>query len=87
MALKENSLNILNYLKDNADKQLTCDDVAEALGLNKRSVVGSFNSFVKKGLGVRVDGEVETADGVKAVKFLTLTAAGLAYDPAADVAE
>ena len=79
MAMSENSVKILSYLKENADKKLTHDDVAEALGLAKATVVGAFTAMQKKGLGVRVDGEIPgTAD----VAFLTITDAGRDADTA-----
>lgn len=40
MAMKENSKNVLNYLKENKGVNLTAADVAEALGLEKRQVDG-----------------------------------------------
>lgn len=82
MAMKENSLRILNYLKENNGKKLTTDDVADALGLSKRSIVGSFNSFVKKGWAVRTETEIEQEDGTHpVVKLLSLTEDGMAYNP------
>ena len=88
MAMKENSKKVLNYLKEVNGQQVTAADVAEALGLEKRSVDGIFTSAIqRKGLGVRVPAEVELEDGThKAVKFLTLTPAGMAFDPTADEA-
>ena len=87
MAMKENSKKVLNYLKEVNGKQVTAADVAEALGLEKRSVDGIFTSAIqRKGLGVRVPAEVEMEDGThKAVKFLTLTDEGLVFDPDAEV--
>ena len=89
MAMSENSVKILNYLKDNAGKNLTSADVAEALGLEKRSVDGIFTSAIqRKGLGVRTPAEIELEDGThKAVKFLKLTAAGRNLDVNAEDAE
>ena len=83
MAMKENSKKVLNYLKEMAGEKLTAADVAAALGLEKRSVDGIFTSAIqRKGLGIRVPAEIELEDGShKPVKFLTLTPAGLAYDP------
>ena len=45
MAMKENSKNVLNYLKNNNGVNLTAADVAEALGLEKRQVDGIFTSI------------------------------------------
>ncbi len=86
MAMKENSKNVLNYLKGLNGANVTSGDVAEALGLEKRQVDGIFTSAIqRKGLGIRVPAEVELDDGShKAVKFLQLTPAGMEFDPDAD---
>ena len=86
MALKQNSIDVLNYLKRIHGTDVTAADVADALGLEKRQVDGIFTSAIqRKGLGERIPAEVELDDGShKQVKFLRLTAAGLAFDPAAE---
>ena len=82
MAMKENSKNVLNYLKGINGENVTSGDVAEALGLEKRQVDGIFTSAIqRKGYGIRVPAEVELEDGThKAIKFLKLTEAGQALD-------
>lgn len=89
MAMKENSKKVLNYLKGINGADVTAADVAEALGLEKRSVDGIFTSALqRKGYGIRVPAEVELEDGThKAVKFLQLTPAGMSFDPDAEDAE
>ena len=84
--MKENSKKVLNYLKEINGSAVTAADVAEALGLEKRQVDGIFTSAIqRKGLGVRTPAEIELDDGThKAVKFLSLTPAGLSFDPDAD---
>ena len=86
MAMKENSKAVLNYLKEHNDDNLTAADVAEALGLEKRSVDGIFTSALqRKGFGERIPAEREEADGTHSkIKILHLTDAGLALDPDAD---
>lgn len=86
MAMKENSKNVLNYLKENKGVNLTAADVAEALGLEKRQVDGIFTSAIqRKKLGVRTVAEIELEDGThKQVKFLSLNDAGMAFDPNAE---
>lgn len=86
MAMSENSGKVLNYLKEVNGQQVTAADVAEALGLEKRQVDGIFTSAIqRKGLGVRTPAEIELEDGThKQVKFLSLTAEGMAFDPSAD---
>ena len=88
MAMKENSKRILNYLKEHDGEDLTAADVSVALGIEKRSVDGSFTSAIqKKGLGVRVSAEVELEDGShRQVKYLKLTDEGFAYDDSAEEA-
>lgn len=86
MAMKPNTIAVFNYLKQNNGADLNAADIADALGLEKRSVDGIFTSAIqRKGLGIRTPAEVELEDGShKAVKFLSLTEAGLAYDPESD---
>ena len=89
--MKENSKKVLNYLKEVNGENVTAADVAVALGLEKRQVDGIFTSAIqRKQLGVRTPAEIELEDGThKQVKFLSLTPAGMAFDPDAteDVAE
>ena len=89
MAMKENSKKVLNYLKEINGANVTAADVAEALGLEKRSIDGIFTSAIqRKGLGVRTPAEIQLEDGThKQVKFLSLTPAGMAFDPDAEDAE
>ena len=81
MAMKENTRKVFEYLKTVNDN-VTAADVAETLGLEKKSVDGIFTSAIqKKGYGVRVPTEVELDDGThKTVKFLKLTDDGMALD-------
>lgn len=85
MAMSENSCKVLEYLKSVNGANVTSADVAEALGIAKKSVDGTFTALQRKGYGARVPAEIELEDGTHAqVKFLTLTEAGLAYTPADD---
>jgi prophage antirepressor-like protein len=86
MAMKENTRNVLAYLKENNGVNLTAADVADALGLEKRQVDGIFTSALqRKGYGVRVEQEIELPDSThQKVKFLRLTDAGLNLDPDAE---
>ena len=87
--LKENSLKVFNYVKENDGKNMTAADIAEGTGLEVRSVNGIVTSaFQRKGLMERVPAEVELPDGShKAVKFIRLTEAGKEFDPNATDAE
>lgn len=84
--MKDNSRAVFDYIKAHNNVDMTSDDVAEALGLPKRTVDGCFTSAIqRKNLGVRVPAEVELEDGThKTVKYLHLNDAGLAFDPDAE---
>jgi hypothetical protein len=89
MAMKTNSKAVLNYLKEINGQNVTALDVAEALGLEKRQVDGIFTAAIqRKGLGIRTPAEIELEDGThRQVKFLSLTPAGMSFDPDAEDAE
>lgn len=89
MAMKENTKKVFEYLKGIGNDNVTAADVADVLGLEKKSVDGIFTSAIqKKGYGVRVPAEVELDDGThKTVKFLKLTDDGMALDLDATDAE
>ena len=84
--LKPNTVSVINYLKEVNGQNVTAADVAEALGLEKRTVDGIFTSAIqRKGLGIRTPAEVELEDGThKAVKFLSITEEGMNLDVTAD---
>ena len=85
--LKENSRKVFDYVKSVDGQNVTAADIAEATGLEVRSVNGIVTSaFQRKGLMERVPSEIELEDGThKAVKFIRLTDEGRAFDP--DVTE
>ena len=89
MALKENTKRVITYLQEINGKPVTAADVADALGMEKRSVDGIFTSAIqKKGLGVRTPAEVELEDGThRQIKLLSLTDAGMSLDVDAADAE
>ena len=83
--MKENTKKVFDYLKGIDGANVTAADVAEALGLEKKSVDGICTSAIqRKGFGVRQEVKVETEDGVKTVKFLKLTPEGMAVDTDAE---
>ena len=83
MALKENSRKVFDFVKSVDGENITAADIADATGLEVRSVNGIVTSaFQRKGLMERVPAEIELEDGThKAVKFIRLTDEGRVYDP------
>jgi len=88
--MKENSKTVWQFLVDHQGQDVTAADISEATGLAKRSVDGIVTSALqRKGYAVRTPAEVEVAaeDGTvshKSVKYITLTAEGLALNPETD---
>ena len=82
LAVSEKGLVVLNFIKENADTLMTAADIADALGMEKKSVEGIVTSGLqRKGLTVRVPAEIELEDGThKAVKLIQATEAGMNYD-------
>lgn len=82
MALKPNSIAVFNCVKEH-NGEYTAADIAEITGLEVKQVNGIVTSaFQRKGLMERVPGEITLEDGShKAVKYITLTAEGLKFDP------
>ena len=79
MALSENSIKVVNYLKEVHGTNVTSADVAEVLDLSKSTVNGVFTALQKKGYGVRVDA---TIPGTADISALSVTAEGEACDKA-----
>lgn len=93
--MKQNSIDVFNYVKENAGQNLTANDIAEGLGLSPRSVNAIITSvFVRHKdedknfvpLMERVPAEIfDEASGFhKAVKFIKLTEDGKVFEPVAD---
>ncbi len=82
MAMKENTKKVFEYLREVQGQNVTAADVAEALGLSKKSVDSIFTFAIQnKGYGVRTAAEVELEDGShKVVKFMSLTDSGMTVD-------
>lgn len=87
IAVSDKSLVVLNYLKTIGDANVTAADIADAVGMEKKSVDGIVTSGLirNKGLAERIPAQIEVTDDegnvkYKDVKFIKLTAAGQAYD-------
>lgn len=85
LAVSEKSKIVLDYLNANTDKNMTAADIAEALGMEKKSVDGIVTAGLirNKGYAERIPAEIELEDGThQVVKFIRSTEAGQAYDHA-----
>lgn len=83
MAMKENSKKVFKYLQSlDPSVNVTSQDVADALGFEKKRVDGIFTSSIqRKEYGYREEAEIELDNGThKMVKFLRLNDAGRAFD-------
>lgn len=92
VAVSEKSLTVLNYLKEIGDANVTAADIAEALGMEKKSVDGVVTSGLqRKGYTERIPAQIEVQDEegntkFKDVKFIKLTDAGKNYSHEAALA-
>ena len=80
--MKESTKTVIKYLQSLNNKDVTAEDVAKALGMEKKSVDGAFTTALqRKDYGYRQEAEIEI-EGVKhkTVKFLKLTEAGMNLD-------
>lgn len=87
MAMSTNTLNLIDFLKENDDKNMTADMIAEAMGLGVKTVNGAFTAGIqRKGLGVRIEDEIldEETGKHKVIKYLKLTNEGKSFDTSAD---
>lgn len=78
--LSDNAKLILGRLQELEGEDVTVHDLSEMIGLTVPQITGSFNSFVKKGIGFREEAEVEVDGEIKTVKFLKLTDEGKSLD-------
>lgn len=90
--MTDGSKKVLATLKANYGKKWVTSELAEAAGVTSPAVTGAVTGMCKKGYAVREEGTIKTTDkdgkGVeKTVKFISLTEAGLNFDPDAKVEE
>ena len=80
--MSENTAKVIKFLQGN-NSGFTAIEFADATGLDVKQVNGIFTAAIqRKGLGVRTPAEIELEDGThKQVKFLSLTPAGMSFDP------
>lgn len=81
LPLKENTQKVLEILYFYDNDNLTAQDIAKILNLDKRQVDGIFTSALqRRNLGLRIQAEITLNDGShQLVNFLKLTSAGLKF--------
>ena len=79
--MKEGTRAVWDYIVAHDGEDFTAQNIADALGVNVKSVNGSVTSFQKKGYTIRE--EVAVTGGK--VKYIRLTDDGRAFDPDAPV--
>lgn len=90
--MTEGSKKVLETLKANYGKKWVTAELAEAAGVTAPAVTGAVTGMCKKGYAVREEGTIPAKDKngndiEKTVKFISLTEAGLNFDPDATVEE
>lgn len=79
--MKPATAQVIKYLQEHNNENLTSDDIAEALGMTKKQVDGAFTMSVqKRDLGSRIPAEITLEDGSKkSVKWLRLNEEGMKF--------
>ena len=79
--MKPATAQVIRYLQEHNNENLTSDDIAEALGMTKKQVDGAFTMSVqKRDLGSRIPAEITLEDGSKkSVKWLRLNEEGMKF--------
>ena len=84
--MTENSKKVFNFLKEHHGVKMTGQEIAKELNIPMSAVTGSVNGLVRKDFAVREEVSTQNADGKPVItKYISLTDAGLAYDPDAEV--
>lgn len=84
--MTDGSRKVFEFLKANYGTKLTTADIASALGVSGPVVTGSVNGLSKKGLAVREPVATVGSNGKEVVtKYISLTEAGMQFDPDAEV--
>lgn len=82
--MTENSAKVFNYLKEHFGEKITHQRIVADLEISSPAVSGSVNGLVKKDYAVRTEETDMDKDGKETtVKYISLTDAGLAFDPKA----
>lgn len=82
--MTENSIRVFNYLKEHYGEELTAQNIAADLDISIAAVTGSVNGLVKKERAMRSEATTEVDGKEVTVKYISLTDAGLDFDPTAE---
>ena len=82
MAMKQSTKDIIKFLQAHYGEKMTAEDIANAMGLDKRKVDGAFTMALQKhGLGYRQEAERQNPDSTHTkIKYLILTDEGRRLD-------
>lgn len=80
--MTENSRKVFDFLKAHHGAKMTAQELAKELNVSMSAVTGSVNGLVKKAYAMREEVTTQNADGKPVItKYISLTDAGLAFDP------
>lgn len=84
--MTDNSRKVFDFLKEHHGAKMTAQELAKELDVTISAVTGSVNGLMKKGYAIREEVSTQNADGKPVItKYISLTDAGLAFDPDAVV--
>lgn len=83
-----NSKRVFEYLKEHYGEKITHQQIVADLGVGSSTVSGSVNGLCKKAMAQRTEETSMDENGKTiTVKYISLTDAGLAFDPDAEPAK
>ena len=86
--MTDNSKRVFNFLKEHHGVKFTAHELANELGVSINVITGSVNGLTRKDYAVREEVTSQDANGkTVTTKYISLTDAGLAFDPDAEVKE
>ena len=87
LALTERQIAIYNFLMETQGEKFTAYQIADTLGIDRKAINALITGIAKKGYCVREEATSTDAEGKSVtVKYIVLTAEGLAYNHDASVA-
>ena len=83
--MTDNSRKVFDFLKANHGVKITASDIVKELGISMPAVTGSVNGLCRNKYAVREEVQTEVEGKTVVTKYISLTDAGMAFDPDAVV--
>ena len=82
--MTENARLILNFMKENPNREMTKQEIAAELSVSVQTVTGTMKNLLTKGYATERQEDIDVNGVSKVAKYVKITSAGLEYDPDAE---